>query len=443
MTASAPERIRVQLPPLHPGQREVDECSARFVVCVCGRRWGKTTYGVRKCFKGALQTGGIYWWIAPSYKVANIGWRMTKKLAALMGDLVEVKEADKCIKFKNGGEIWMKSADDPDSLRGEKLSGAVFDEFAQIKPETWTEVIRPALSDLKGWALFIGTPKGKNWAYRLYQMGTMREDWASFRKPTSTNPYIDKAEIEAARLDMSQESFAQEYEADFGASQYLVYPEFEDVHIWKGPMPEFVSYHGGLDFGGDSIGAHKSAGVGGGRTKNDELIIIAEFEQAGPNIAERQVNWVLEQETLIQELRKEARQRPLNPTVIWRADKSQMTGIQLMRSFGISVFKTTGGSDSVTGGIEMVHRRLKLRPDGEGRLRPRLYVWERCHRSIAALQRYRWPEPKDEDKPQAKNPLKVDDDLADAIRYLVEGVDGLPVGNPQEMYAAMLPRYSG
>ena len=440
MTATT-ERVRIQLPPLHPGQKEVDDCAARFVVCVCGRRWGKTTYGVRKCFKGALQTGGIYWWIAPSYKVANIGWRMTKRLAALMGDLVDVKEADKCLKFRNGGEIWMKSADDPDSLRGEKLSGAVFDEFAQIKPETWTEVIRPALSDLKGWALFIGTPKGKNWAYRLFQMAELREDWAAFRKPTKTNPYIDDAEIEAARLDMSHESFAQEYEADFGASQYLVYPEFEpNVHVWKGPMPEFIHYRGGLDFGGDSIGAHKSAGAIAGLTKNDELIIFSEFEQAGPNIAERQVNWVLEQEALIRELRKETRQKPLNPVCIYRADKSQMFGIQLMRSFGLSVFKTIGGADSVNAGIEMMHRRLKLRTDADGRQRPKLYIWDKCPRSISALSRYRWPEPKDDDKVQSKNPLKVDDDLADTIRYLVEGVDGLPVGNPQELYAADLPR---
>lgn len=437
--------INVQLPRLHAGQVDIEAHPARFKVVVCGRRWGKTTYGVWKTVKGALELPGVYWWVAPTYKVINNSnaWGMLK---ALTGSIpgCEVREGDGCVRFSNGSEIWIKSADNPDGLRGPKLRGVILDEFAQIRPDTWFEVIRPALTDYKGWALFIGTPKGKNWAYRLFEMAKVRDNWESWRKPTVTNPFIDPAEVEDARNDMTEEGFAQEYLADFGASQYLVYPEVDpDIHEWRDPIPEFISYHGGLDFGGDTIGAHKSTGAIAGRTRADELIIFTAFEQSGPNIAERQLNWILEQEASIRELRIRMKQRDVgNP--IYRADKSQSLGIQFLSRFGLNVFPTKGGPDSVLDGIELMHRRLQPRLDPTtGKKKPRLY-WlkgsEGSHWVRDGLMRYRWPEPKPDDKVQSKNPLKVNDDMVDAIRYLVEGVDRNIVGNPQQLYEGLIPR---
>ena len=462
MTAVAERPLQITLPPLHPGQRVIERSQARFQVVIIGRRFGKTTYGVRKCVKFALLTGETYWWVAPNYNVAQIGWAMLKKLAAQIATVsdVEVREADMKIIFKrNGGTIVIKSAVNPDSLRGEKLGGVVLEEFPQIQEETWTEVLRPALADLKGWALFIGTPKGKDWAYRLAMSAKDRPNWEFFQLPTgitedgtaytkviaSNNPYVAASEIEDARQDMSPESFAQEWLADFGASQYLVYPEVNpEYNRWRGPVPEFVSFHGGMDFGGDTIGAHKSATAIAGLTAKDELIFIAAFLQAGPNIAERQYNWAWEQEQKLAEVCRALR-RPFNG-VIYRADKSQMVGIQFMHQSGLKVFKTKGGPDSVMEGVELVHRRLKLRPEqgaseeSKDKLRPRLFWLPDTPWIEDALMSYRYHEPHGDGRVETKNPLKVDDDMADAIRYTIEGVDRGPIGDPQQLYGPLVPR---
>lgn len=444
MSVIAPRKaagpLRIVLPSLHPGQKVIDNNQSRFKCVVCGRRFGKTTYGVRQCVRGALEDPGVYWWVGPNYPSisASAAWPMLKRLIAPISG-VTIREADRYITFANGAEIWIKSADNPDTLRGPKLKGVVFDEFAQIKPETWTEVIRPALSDLKGWALFIGTPKGKNWAYRLFEQAKARKDWAAFCMPTTTNPYIDPAEIEAAREDMSEESFKQEYEADFGASQYLVYPEIiPEIHRWKGPVPEFISYHGGCDFGGDSIGAHSSVTAIAGRTQNDDVIIFDCFKQAGPNVAERQYDWMVETEQKITVLRKsQGRYSGIGPK--YMADRSQMVGIQFMRRMGLNVFKTKGGPDSVQEGIEAVHRRLKIRRDPvTGRDRPKLFWTPNCPWVEDDMMAYRNSEP-ETDKELRKNPLKINDDVPDAVRYLIEGIDRNPVGNPMEIYGRMVP----
>lgn len=466
------EPIRITLPPLHAGQSRIERSLARFIVVIIGRRFGKTTYGVRKCVKEVLKTGYTYWWVGPTYKEASIGWGMLKKLAWQLQEVltIDIREGDMAVVFPNGGKIVIKSADNPDTLRGEKLGGVVLDEFPGIKAEAWFEVLRPSLADLRGWALFIGTPKGKNWAYKLAMQAKTIPNWEFFQIPTAvtedgtantkvigtTNPWlvftdgkpdISAAvdELEDARQTMSPEQFAQEFLADFGASQYLVLPELsEATHVWRGPVPKFISYHGGMDFGGDTIGAHKSVTLIGGRTERDEIILVAGFKQSGPNIAERQYNWTWEQELKLAEISR-ALHMPYEG-VTYRADKSQMLGIQFMQRSGLRVLKTKGGPDSVMDGIELMHRRMVLRPedgapeDGKNRLKPRFYVLPELLWVLEDLMSYRNEEPKGDGRVEAKNPLKVDDDVADATRYLIEGVDRGPIGDPQQLYAGDVPR---
>ena len=439
--------VTVNLPPLHKGrngsggQVEIDQCQARFIVVACGRRWGKTMFGVYKCVKAVIGKGGMYWWIGPHYQEASRGWNMLKRLCAQIPG-AEIREADRCIRFPGiGNEIWIKSGDDPNSLRGEGLDGVVLDEAAFGKEAVWYEAIRPALSDKKGWALFISTPKGKNWFYRLYRRGETGGTWASFKRPTSDNPYIDLAEIEAARWEMSDEQFKQEYEADFGASQFLVFPEWDpDIHIWRGELPSFASYHAGLDFGGDSIGNHKSAGVLGGRTREDQLILFDEFESSGPTVGERQLNWMME--TLA---KAQSRYKPSQGnanSIRFRADKTQMWGIQLVRRAGFNIVPSKGGRDSVEGGIELMHRRLQLRPDARtAALKPRLYVTPNMKYFIAAIERYQYADPPtDEDVTPKRVPLKVNDDIMDAARYAVEDCDFATLGRPDQFFGKILGR---
>lgn len=441
----ATQEVVIQLPPLHAGrlpnskgQVELDECPARFIVCVCGRRWGKTSYGVRKCLKEALVKPGVYWWIGPNYPAiaASGAWPLLKRLVRPIPN-TEIREADRYITLPNGSEIWIKSAEHPDSLRGPKLRGAVFDEMAQISPDAWNEAVRPSLSDYKGWALFIGTPKGKNWVYRLYQQAPFKSDWARFRKPTLDNPYIDPAEIEAARQDMSDNQFKQEYEADFGASQFLVFPEFDrDLHAWRGEVPKFKLLYGGLDFGGPQVNAHKSAGTVAGLTLSDELVFIKEFEQSGPAIGLRQLEWIFE----CQFEAKRASKFSGGPrTIMWKADKTQMWGIQLARSSGVTISSSHGGKDSIDQQIELIHRRLKVRRTLTGP-KTRLYYLPSLHFIPEAFERYRNPDPRPEDEVQPRGPLAVNDDTMATIRYLVEGIDYGAIGDPAQLYKGILAR---
>jgi phage terminase large subunit-like protein len=128
----------------------------------------------------------------------------------------EVRRADRQIILPNGGEVSVRSADNPDSLRGDSLDFLVIDECALIQEEAWTEALRPALADRRGRALFISTPKGHNWFWRLFQQGQQESgEVKSWQFPTSNNPYIDPAEIEAARVSLPERIFQQEFLAMF------------------------------------------------------------------------------------------------------------------------------------------------------------------------------------------------------------------------------------
>jgi len=198
----------------HPGQLEVHNSQARFKVLSAGRRWGKTRLGVNECLDAAAQ-GGRAWWVSPSYKTSEVGWRPLRQIARKIPN-AEIRLVDRMVTLPNGGFVAVRSADNPDSLRGEGLDFVVMDECAFMQKEAWTEAIRPALSDRQGKALFISTPKGRNWFWENYMRGVNGEEgWQSWTFPTSSNPYIEPAEIEAAKRDLPEMIFRQEYLAEF------------------------------------------------------------------------------------------------------------------------------------------------------------------------------------------------------------------------------------
>jgi len=207
--------MAVTLPRLHPGQRAVWDEPCRFKVLASGRRWGKTMLGSLACVHAGA-SGGRAWWVAPSYKMAQVGWRAVARLGRQVPGAV-IRQGDLMVRFPGGGTVQVRSADDPQSLRGEGLSLAVMDECAFMSEAAWTEALRPALSDRLGGALFISTPKGRNWFWRLFQRGQddSEPDWQSWTFPTVANPYIAPGEIEAARRDLPERIFQQEYEALF------------------------------------------------------------------------------------------------------------------------------------------------------------------------------------------------------------------------------------
>jgi phage terminase large subunit-like protein len=221
---------------------------ARFKVLSAGRRWGKTRLGVLECLDVASK-GGRAWWVAPSYKISEVGWRPLSRMARRIPG-AQVKLADREVTLPNGGAVAVRSADSPGGLRGEGLDFVVFDECAFMREEAWTEEIRPALSDKQGRALFISTPKGRNWFWSIYQRGEQNEPgWASFTFRTVDNPYIPPAEVEDARRDIPELVFLQEYEAQFVDMEGAVFRRIQDAATLEplaDPLPD-RQYIAGVD----------------------------------------------------------------------------------------------------------------------------------------------------------------------------------------------------
>lgn len=130
----------------------------------------------------------------------------------------EIRKVDQMAVFPSGGSVQVRSADNPDSLRGEGLDYLVIDEAAHIKQwdATWNQALRPALSDREGRALFISTPRGHNHFYELFQEAKAgREGWSAFQFPSWSNPFLAQSEIDDAKRDLPGLVFRQEYGAEF------------------------------------------------------------------------------------------------------------------------------------------------------------------------------------------------------------------------------------
>ena len=198
----------------HPGQATVHNHPARFKVLDCGRRWGKTRLGVMECLDAA-SVGGRAWWVAPSYKMSEVGWRPLRRLAGKIPG-AEIRKVDRQVILPSGGDVSVRSADNPDSLRGEGLDYVVLDECAFMGEAAWNEALRPALADRLGRALFISTPKGRNWFWRLWQLGQNGDaEWQSWSFTSYDNPHIKPSEIDAAKGTLPDRIFRQEFMAEF------------------------------------------------------------------------------------------------------------------------------------------------------------------------------------------------------------------------------------
>lgn len=162
--------------------------------------------------RGAVD-GATIWWVGPTFTITSLIWRTLKQ--ATRNAWTDKSEQERRIELPGGGSVCVRSADNPDSLRGEGLDGLVIDEAAFITKRAWTESLRPALSDKQGWSMMLTTPAGYNWLKEQWDAAAIDETWARFRLPTSANPLVPQSEMDAARRDMGARAFAQEHEAQF------------------------------------------------------------------------------------------------------------------------------------------------------------------------------------------------------------------------------------
>lgn len=234
-------------------QRAVADDRTRFRTLVMGRRAGKTHLAIRELCYVAREPDRLCWYVAPSYRQAKqIAWVKIKKILQDLRWVKRINEAELTITLKNNSRICLRGADNPDSLRGVGIDFLVMDECADIEEHSWTEVLRPTLSDTKGNALFCGTPKGMNWFHDLYQKGKdpTETDWSSYQYTTLEGGWVPSEEVEQAKKDLDAKTFRQEYMATFetysGVVWYGFNPE-ENIRSFDVPETETV-YHIGMDF---------------------------------------------------------------------------------------------------------------------------------------------------------------------------------------------------
>lgn len=200
----------------------------RFSVIVCHRRFGKTVFSINEMVDQGLRCelkAPQYAYIAPTYGQAKrVAWDMLKEYTKHLPD-VNVNEAELRVDVPRPAHddrvrFMLLGAENPGTIRGIYLDGCILDEYAEMDPIVWTQVVRPALSDRIGWAIFIGTPKGQNGFYELYRQAqeSGRADWFSIMYKASQTGVIPPSELEAARAIMSEEEYLQEYECSFSAA---------------------------------------------------------------------------------------------------------------------------------------------------------------------------------------------------------------------------------
>ena len=212
---------------LHPAQLEIFKSEARFKVVAAGRRFGKSRLAAWVLLMEGLKSKDKdVFYVAPTFQQAkDILWNLLKDLGK---DLIKsTHENTATITLINDRKIFLKGSDRPDTLRGVGLRYVVLDEYASMKPSVWELILRPTLADVKGSALFIGTPDGKNHFYNLWVEAGKEEnsDWEQFSFNSTDNPLLDPEEIEAARKTMSTAAFNQEFKASFESFEGGIFEE--------------------------------------------------------------------------------------------------------------------------------------------------------------------------------------------------------------------------
>lgn len=387
---------------LSAAQQSIVDSEHRFKVVVAGRRFGKTHLAIRELCRHARYPNREVWYVAPTYRQSKmIVWRKLKNKLMDLRWTKKVNEADLTIQLKNGSTISLKGADNADNLRGVGLDYLVMDEFAEIDSTAWFEVLRPTLADKQGGALFIGTPKGfSNWAHDLYLLEEENNQWKSFQFTTIDGGNVPQEEIEAARRDLDERSFRQEFLATFEEYAGRIYYAFNrkvNVKPFEGDTPRTIYI--GCDFNIDPMSAvvfHK---------EGDTLHAIDEIRIFSSNTNE-----------LVDEVfQRYPKSRVIAfPDPAGRQRKTSaggVTDIRILQNAGWTV-KAHTAHTPVRDRINAVNSRLK---SDSGAIH--LYIDPKCKHTIEGLEKQTYKE--GTNQPDKTSGL---DHMMDALGYCVDGL---------------------
>ncbi len=386
--------------PLTSPQKTVIKDDSRFRVLITGRRFGKTYLAINELAKFASQPNKKVWYVAPSYRQAKaICWSVLKEKMIQHKWVKSINHSDLTITLKNNSQITLRGSDNENSLRGVGLHFLVMDEFADTSKETWYEVLRPTLSDTKGYALFCGSPRGfGNWSYELYKMGETNKDWKSFQYTTLEGEQVSEDEIEQAKQDLDLRTFQQEYEATFVNYSGMIYYNFSrDKNIVEKYNKNTGILHIGLDFNVDPMSAVVCV------LENDRIFMIDEVQIYSSNT---------------NEMCEEIRTRYKNVQIVVYPDPSArqrktsaggLTDLAILKNNGFDV-RCRSTAPLVRDRINAVNSKLK-NVNGKSSL----FIVKSCKNAIKSIERQIYKEGTHiPDKDSGY------DHMNDALGYLVE-----------------------
>jgi hypothetical protein len=302
---------------LTPPQKSISSDQNRFRVVVAGRRFGKSFLSINEIAKFARKPNQRCLYVAPTYRQAKtVIWDDLKEMLYKVNWIKKVNESDLSILLVNGSKISIRSSDNKDALRGAKYNFIVLDECSDMDPDTFYTVLRPALSDTKGSAMFIGSPKGRNWFYDLWVQAGATEDWSAHQYTTIEGGQVDQEEIDAAKRDMDDRQFQQEYLASFVDYAGVIYYAFTEENVIpydKKLLPPREPIYVGIDMNINPMSA-----VIGVINKSGVLHIIDELEIYSSNTNE-----------LVQEIKARYPHRIINafPDASGQAQKTSAAGV--------------------------------------------------------------------------------------------------------------------
>lgn len=235
MSEPTSQRLALDFRPFpHQRQAHARRLQVRFGVLVWHRRAGKTVFAVVELLLAALccpLPRGRYGYLAPYLKQAKLAaWDYLRHYGSLIPG-ASINETELSLTLPNGAQVRLYGADNPDSLRGGYLDGVVLDEVADMRPQVWGEVVRPMLADRRGWALFIGTPKGLNLFSEIFYAAQRDPGWFTDVRRAQDTGVIAAEELEEMRRTLTPAQWAQEMEVDFAAA-------VDDVLLRVGDVPE-------------------------------------------------------------------------------------------------------------------------------------------------------------------------------------------------------------
>lgn len=381
---------------LTPKQNEIGADVTRFRVLNAGRRFGKTVLAIEEMIGvGIAENDRRIAYIAPTFQQSrDICWEQLKRRCAPI--IVETNETQLklTIKTQRGGTstIWLKSWDAIESLRGQMFHFLVVDEVAMMRNFWigWQEVLRPALTDTKGGALFISTPKGFNHFFDLYNLQNTEPSFKSFHATTFDNPHIDPAEVEEARKQLTEDRFFQEYMADFRKMEGLVYKDFKrEVHVYDDHTPRkpLSMVYAGIDFGYTNPTA------------------ILKVEHDTDNHFWVSYEWY-KREQLMPAIIEQCRQVKANT---YYPDPAEPDRIEEMTRAGINVHDVSKDVEAGISSVQMVIRQN------------RLHVHKDLIHLINEFETYRYEDARP-DKNLPESPVKENDHALDALRYVIHMV---------------------